>query len=101
MSHRPLAFNADADSFQFFLRLDDEYATTTAIFTYKKKTKLWKLKCFVSSVGAGPFTFSSINSKTLANAILASRELVLELKQKKEAVSDPPLMGINTSPVVN
>lgn len=87
-AHRPLAFNADADSFQFFLRLGEEYATTSAIFNYKKKKKIWKLHHFMSQIGAGPFMFSSVDSKTLANAILAARELYREIKEKAEAVED-------------
>lgn len=88
--NRPLAFNADADSFQFFLRIGDDYATTSVIFNYKKKLKAWKVKCFVSQIGSGPFVYSSVESKTLANALLASRELYIEIKAKAEAVEDTP-----------
>lgn len=89
-SKRPLAFNADADGFEFFLLVGESYATTSALFEYKKKPKGWKLQGFMSRMGHGPYTYSQVSSSTLANAILASKELYEELQAKARSTDDSP-----------
>lgn len=91
---RPLGFSADADRFQFWLRLDKNYAGTAAVFDYKKKKQIWILHHFISQIGSGPFTFSTTYSKTLANAILTAKEMYQEFKASNAEL----LIGSGASP---
>ncbi len=83
---RPYGFTIDAESYQIFLELGERCAETSVVFTYRKTLGIWKVKRFKSRIGRGPITFSQIESKTLANAILASKELYQESEEEAKKV---------------
>lgn len=82
---RPSGFNADSTGFQFYLRLEGEYAQTYALFVYKRKKKVWFLKHFGSIMQLDGYAFAQTFTYSLPQAIFAAHEMWMDRETRRRA----------------
>jgi hypothetical protein len=94
---RPKAFNADAKAYTFYLNMPPDHAITAAIFTFKKKPALWRLKHYVSLMALSPFQCEQVASKSIGAALLTAREMWLahEARQAQAPPIDTGSVMVN------